>query len=240
MPRIRPTCLAAMAGLALAACEPAGTPAPTPAPGQAEPAPPREAPVAVGIPAGTYRLDPSHASLVFTVNHLGFTDYTGTFSRFDATLELDPEAPEAASLVATIDVASLVIPAPPEGFLAELTGPDWLNAEAFPEMTYQSTQVEPTGDDTAVVTGNLTLNGTTAPVRLDVTFNGGYPGFAELDPFARIGFSATGQLNRSDFGIAYGIPPEGSEMGVSDAVEIIIEAEFSGPPLNRPAEETER
>lgn len=229
MPACRQAFLALMAGSALAACGPAAEPRPEPA--ETVAALPEPAPVAEGLPAGTYRLDPSHASLVFTVNHLGFTNYTGAFSRFDATLELDPQNPQGGSLQAVIDTGSLVIPAPPEGFLAELTGPDWLNAGAFPEMTYQSTQIDLTGEDTAVVTGNLTLNGTSAPVRLDVTFNGGYPGFAELDPFARIGFSATGQLNRSDFGIAYGIPPEGSELGVSDAVDIVIEAEFSGPPL---------
>lgn len=65
---------------------------------------------------------------------------------------------------------------------------------------------------------------------LDVTFNGGYAGHP-MDPQSRIGFSARGVLKRSEFGMAYGIPAEGTTMGVSDAVEVLIEAEFNGPPL---------
>jgi polyisoprenoid-binding protein YceI len=69
----------------------------------------------------------------------------------------------------------------------------------------------------------------TRPVTLAVTFNGGYAGHP-LDPFgARIGFSAHGSLMRSAFGISEGIPPAGSSFGVGDAVEILIEAEFTRP-----------
>jgi polyisoprenoid-binding protein YceI len=72
------------------------------------------------------------------------------------------------------------------------------------------------------------LHGMKQPVILEVTFNGGYRGMS-LDPNARIGFSARGTFKRSQFGIAYGIPAPGSNMGVSDAVEFQIEAEFNGP-----------
>jgi polyisoprenoid-binding protein YceI len=81
------------------------------------------------------------------------------------------------------------------------------------------------------VTGDFTLNGRTVPVTLDVTFIGGYLGMAGFDPNARIGFSAAGGLNRSDFGVSTGIPPPGSTMGVSDQVSFVIETEFTGPPL---------
>jgi polyisoprenoid-binding protein YceI len=70
----------------------------------------------------------------------------------------------------------------------------------------------------------------TRPVALDATYNGGYAGHP-MDPHARIGFSARGALRRSEFGIAAGIPAPGSLMGVGDEIEVIIEAEFSGPPL---------
>jgi polyisoprenoid-binding protein YceI len=107
-----------------------------------------------------------------------------------------------------------------------------LNAQQFPQMTFRSTAVEVTAPNTMRITGDFTLHGVTRPVTLDATFNGGYAGHP-MDPNARIGFSAHGSLNRSDFGIAAGIPEPGTKMGVSDAVEIIIEAEFSGPPLAR-------
>ena len=64
---------------------------------------------------------------------------------------------------------------------------------------------------------------------LDARFNGGYAGQSQ-DPNARIGFSAHGTLKRSEFGISFGIPEPGSVMGVSDAVEVIVETEFNGPP----------
>jgi polyisoprenoid-binding protein YceI len=80
------------------------------------------------------------------------------------------------------------------------------------------------------ITGDFTLHGVTKPVVLNATYNGGYAGHP-FDPHARIGFSATGKLKRSDFGVAYGIPAPGTTMGVGDDVDIVIETEFSGPPL---------
>jgi polyisoprenoid-binding protein YceI len=73
----------------------------------------------------------------------------------------------------------------------------------------------------------------TRPVSLDAKFNGGYAGHP-MDPHARIGFSARGSLKRSEFGIAFGVPAPGSQFGVGDDVEIIIEAEFSGPAWTPP------
>jgi polyisoprenoid-binding protein YceI len=97
-------------------------------------------------------------------------------------------------------------------------------------MTFKSTKVELTGANTARITGDLTMRGVTLPVTLDATFNGGYAGHP-YDPHARIGFSARGALQRAAFGVKEGVPPPGSTMGVSDNVDIIIEAEFNGPPL---------
>lgn len=183
------------------------------------------------VPAGAYVLDKTHATVVFSVSHLGFSFYTGSFSRFDATLEFDPADAALANLTATIDVTSLQIPAPPEGFLVTLLGPEWFDAGAHPTMTFRSTGVSSTGSNTAKVDGMLTLKGVSAPAVFDVTFNGGYPGMPGFDPQARVGFSARGVLNRSDFNLAKGVPPKGTTMGVGDAVEFVIETEFTGPPL---------
>jgi polyisoprenoid-binding protein YceI len=180
------------------------------------------------LPAGTYRLDMSHASLVFHVNHLGFSDYTGAFDAFDATLELDPENPAAAKATAVIDLNSLRIPAPPSGFREELLSAQWLGAVDFPEMTFESTSVTPTGPASADIVGTLTLKGAVQPVTLHAQFNGGWAGH-EFDPAARIGFSAHGALKRSAFGVSIGVPEPGSTMGVSDDVAFEIEAEFTGP-----------
>ncbi len=183
------------------------------------------------VPAGEYKLDKSHATLTFVVNHLGFSNYHGQFTSFDATMSFDPSTPTAAKLTATIDPNSLSVPTPPPGFLEELKGEKFLDTAKYPEMKFVSTSVEITGETTGKVTGDFTMHGVTKPVTLDVTFNGGWAGLPGMDPHARAGFSAKGTLNRSDFGIAYGVPAPGSTMGVSDAVEIIIEAEFTGPEL---------
>jgi polyisoprenoid-binding protein YceI len=223
--------------LALAACGPSEpkkeekVEAPAAAPvTPAEPAP--IAPVVTEAPAGTYKLDKSHASLDFRVSHIGFSNYTARFANFDAELQLDPKNPGASSVTATIDTNSLTLPAPPKGFLDELLNDKWLGGKKFPQMTFKSTKVELTGPNTARITGDLTLKGATAPVTLDATFNGGYASHP-YEPNARIGISAKGSLKRSDFGVKEGVPPPGSTMGVSDNVDIIIEAEFTGPPSSK-------
>lgn len=217
--------------LALAACSP--QPAEKTAEAPAAPAAAALKPPKADIPAGDYTLDKTHASLVFKVSHLGFSNYTASFADFDAKLRFDQANAAASVLEATIDPRSLTLPAPPPGFQKELTGPQWLDAARYPAITFKSTKIETTGPDMGKVTGDLTLHGVTKPVTLDVTYNGGYVGHP-MDPNARIGFSAKGAFKRSDFGIAYGVPAPGTTMGVGDEVQVEIEAEFSGPPLKAP------
>ncbi len=182
------------------------------------------------VPAGAYSLDKAHGSLLFRVSHLSFSHYTARFSKFDAQLQFDPANPAASSLKVTIDPKSISADGAPEGFMATLAGPEWLDAAKYPEMTYRSTKVERTETNGLRINGQLTLHGVTKPVTLTGTYNGGYAGHP-FDPHARIGFSAKGTLKRSEFGVAYGIPAPGTIMGVGDDVEIIVESEFTGPPL---------
>ena len=104
-------------------------------------------------------------------------------------------------------------------------GSMFFDAKAFPTISFKSTKVTPTGPATAEVTGDFTLHGVTRPVTLAATFNGGWA--ANAFDGNRVGFSAKGMLKRSDFGMTNGIPAPGTTMGVSDAVEFAIEAEFS-------------
>ena len=188
--------------------------------------PPTLAPVEVDAPAGLYKLDPYHASLVFRADHLGFSFYTGSFATFDAVLTFDPADIEAMAVAASIDVASLVIPTPPPGFRETMLGPAWFNAAAHPEITFESTSVSQTGPRTARVDGVMRFLGAEAPLSFDAEFVGGYAGFPPYDPQARIGFTASGTLNRSDFGMTEGLPPEGSTMGVANEISFRIDAEF--------------
>jgi polyisoprenoid-binding protein YceI len=187
------------------------------------------------VPAGEYRLEPSHASLLFKVDHLGFSNYTARFRRFDATLQFDPARLAASQVRVTVDATSIETDFPDPAkldFNKELQGAGWLDAAAHPQMVYRSLRVVPTGGQAFRIEGELTLRGITRPLVLEARYNGGYAGHP-MDPNARIGFSATGTLKRSAYGMDYGIPPAGSTMGVSDAVQVIVEAEFTGPPLKK-------
>ncbi|MGH8179041.1 MAG: YceI family protein [Steroidobacter sp.] len=188
-------------------------------------------PAASEAPAGAYTLDKAHASLIFRVNHLGFSNYTSRFKRFDAQLQFDPANPAGSSVTVTIDPRSIETDFPDPAtldFNAQLQSEQWLNTAQFPEMKFRSTRVELISPKAMHIDGELTLRGVTRPMSLAATFNGGYAGHP-MDPHARIGFSAHGSLKRSEFGMAFGVPEPGSSMGVGDDVEILIEAEFNGP-----------
>ena len=203
----------------------------------AEPAAPPAMPPVTAPPAGRYQLDKSHASLVFRVSHLGFSTYTTRFSRFDAELTFDPSNIPASKVVTTIDASSLEMDAAPAVCLDIVKGPKMLDTAKFPKIVFRSEKVRMSGAKSMEITGTLDLHGVTRPVVLTGAFNGGYAGMPEMDPHARVGFSARGSLKRSDFGIAFGVPAPGTTMGVGDSIDISIEAEFTGPPLATPAGE---
>jgi len=176
-----------------------------------------------GMPSGLYELDKTHASLIWRVDHLGLSKYTARFTNFDVDIDLNALEPEKSRVRATIDPTSIRTDYPnteKKDFDAELVNnAGWFNAEQFPEITFLSTAVEKTSENTGKITGDLTFLGVTKPVTLDVVFNkamGNHP-FANKPA---LGFSATTSLKRSDFGMTTYIP------NIGDEVEIIIEAEF--------------
>ncbi len=189
-------------------------------------------------PAGQYQLDKAHASLLMRVSHLGFSTYTTRFSRFDAQLTFDPSNIPAAKVVTTIDATSFEMDAAPQMCFDIMKGPQMLDTVKFPQIIFKSERIRMTGAKSMEISGTLTLHGVTRPMVLAATFNGGYPGLPNMDPHARIGFSAHGSFKRSDFGITYGIPAPGTTMGVGDLIDYTIEAEFTGPALAAPAAET--
>ena len=213
---------------ALAACAQKDAP-----PQAAEPVgePSRSAALAPDVPAGDYKLDKAHSTLIFRLSHMGFSKYTARFRRFDAQLRFDPRNFTATQLTATIDARSIETDYPDSAydFNGELQGEPFLNAGQFPEIAFRTTRVEDLGNHALRVHGELTLRGVTRPIVLDATYNGGYVSHP-MDPNARIGFSAQGVLRRSEFGISGGIPAAGTNLGVGDQVAVVIESEFIGPP----------
>lgn len=165
--------------------------------------------------SGTFAIDESHVHAAFRVSHLGFSDTIGGFDKVSGSFTIDAENLSASTVSVTIDTAS--IDSGWDDRDAHLRGDDFFKVEEFPEMTFASTSVEPTGDTTATVTGDLTMLGQTHPVTLDVTFNQ-----AGAHPFSGkyvAGFSATGTLDRTQWGMEYGVPAIGKD------ITLMIEAE---------------
>ena len=168
------------------------------------------------IRPGAYQLDQQHASIIFKIGHLGFSDYVGRFNRFDASLDFNVSEPTATRVDAVIEINSLDVAN--DAFAETLTGPGWFNAQEHPQAVFQSNRLEVTGENTGNLHGDLTLNGITQPVVMDVTFNGG--GFDILRNAYIVGVSAETEIQRSAFGLRRFIPL------VSDDVTLEIEAEF--------------
>lgn len=175
------------------------------------------------LPAGNYAMDETHASLIWKVNHMGLADYAARFTKFDTKLYLDTQDITKSRVKATIDPRSVqtAYPYPEEkDFDKKLSdGKEWLNAGEFPTITFTSTKIEKTGDNTGKMTGDLTFLGVTKPVTLDVTLTGTL-GNHPFKNKPAVGFSATGSIKRSDFGMTTYIP------NIGDEVKIMIDAEF--------------
>ncbi|MEH6630708.1 MAG: YceI family protein [Halopseudomonas aestusnigri] len=165
---------------------------------------------------GAYKLDPDHASLHFSINHLGFSNYIGRFNTLEASLDFEPDKPEDAHLSATVQIDSLDVNNPE--FAKELKSSSWFNVTEFPVGYLESTKIIPTGGNQAKLMGNLTLKGITRPVIFDVSFNGGANNF--LTGKYTLGFAAKGTIKRSEFGISSLVP------AIGDEVELQISAEF--------------
>lgn len=185
-------------------------------------------------PAGHYKVDPAHASVEFRVSHMGFSTFTTRFARFESALTFDPKDIPASKVTATIDTSSIELDSWPKQCVDILKGPQLLNTEKFPNIEFKSERIKLTGPGTMEIHGILTVLGVSRPVVLNATFNGGYAGMANMDPNARIGFSAHGTVKRSEFGMSFGIPAAGTSIGVGDSIDVRIEAEFTGPPLAQP------
>ena len=172
------------------------------------------------VQAGTFKLDPSHGKITWSVSHFGFSTYVGQFSAVNASLKLDPKALGAAGLDVTVDTTSLGTLNP--ALDTHLKSADFLDVAKFPTAGFHATKVSPTGERTADITGDLTLHGVTKPVVVHATFVQG--GVNPVDRKYSLGFAGSAEINRSDFGIKTYLPALG------DKVTLTIEAEFKAAP----------
>lgn len=171
-------------------------------------------------PGGAYKTDPSHSSFSWSFNHSGLSHYTARFTKVDARLDWKPEKPETSTLSVTIDPLSVRTDYPwPEkvDFDAEIgSGETFLAAKP---ITFVSKTIHVTGEKTGTIEGLLSFRGETHPATLDVTFNGSMAEHPMMG-VPKIGFSATGRIRRSQWGMDFAIP----ELG--DVVTFAIETQM--------------
>ena len=172
----------------------------------------------VASAADEFKFDQSHLTVGFFVNHLGYSKMLGRFDQADGSLILDPDDWSRSKITVNIKTSSV------NTFHKKrdehLRGPDFFKAKEFPEMTFVSTKIEKTGENQGRMTGNLTLLGVTKTVTLEITLNKLAP---HPIPFYKgvmvAGVSARGTINRSEFGMKYGLG------GIGDEIELILEVE---------------
>ena len=171
------------------------------------------------VRSGVYKIEPAHTQVLFSVLHLGFTEFGGVFTRASGELTLDPKSLTASALDVTLPVDSVSTQnATLDG---ELKGEQWFDTAKYPTLRFHSTAVTRTGADTADVAGDLTLHGVTRPVVLKARFIGA--GVNPLDKSYTAGFQVTGVIKRSDFGVKTYVPLVGDDVAVN------INAAFNKP-----------
>ena len=165
-----------------------------------------------------YDVDPSHTSVEFAGKHMMVTTVRGRFRQFSGQVEVEDDDPTTVKVTATINTASLDTAVDQRD--NHLRSGDFFDVERYPEMTYVSTDVERIGQNRYRVTGDLTIKDQTRPITLEVDVEERF-----VDPFGneRIGVSATGKLNRKDWGLTWNQVLEAGRLLVGDQIKLEIE-----------------
>jgi len=170
----------------------------------------------VELRPGAYTLDPEHAYVNFRVGHLGLSTIVGRFNVVAGSLEFDPENITDLSLQGIIEAASIdVNNADLEDTLREGA---WFDTDSYSQISFISTSVERTGDNTVNIVGDLSLRGVTKEIVVETRFNGGADNF--LTGKYTLGFSANSTIKRSDYGM------DSFAALVADDIDIEMHGEF--------------
>ena len=168
------------------------------------------------VTAGTYTVEPRHTQIRFAVMHHGFTPFSGFFSGASGNLTIDPAKPNAASVSIEVPTNTALVTVPK--LTDELRSPMFFDPDKYPTMKFVSDKVVVHGTH-ARISGQLTMHGQTHPLTLEASFVGAGSSRGKRT----VGFTATGTLKRSDYGITAVLPL------VSDEVKIDIAAAFEKP-----------
>jgi polyisoprenoid-binding protein YceI len=177
----------------------------------------------VPLGPGRWTLDKNHSGVFFVVRHLGLSNVRGRFDEFEATLEIGSSL-DAVVVTADVDLSSVDTNNADRD--AHLRSTDFFGTDEHPRMTFRSTAVRGAGENYEL-TGDLTIAGVTKPVEFDVEFNGTevFPG----DQSTHAGFTATGQIRRSDFGIDFGIIAGAEKLMLGDKIKVDLDLQFVAP-----------
>jgi polyisoprenoid-binding protein YceI len=171
-----------------------------------------------GYVAGTWTIDPLHSEVGFSVRHMMVSKVRGKFTKFAGEI-VTAEDLFGSSVTAEVDLASIDTGA--EQRDGHLRSPDFFDTENHPVMTYRSTGIRADGDG-YVLDGELTLKGNTKSVPLTLEVNGFGP---DAYGGTRAGFTATGEINRQDFGVTWSAAMETGGVVVSDKIALHLEIE---------------
>ena len=170
--------------------------------------------------AGAWKIDPVHSHIGFVARHAMVAKVRGRFAEFSGNVHID-DILARSSVDVTIEAGSITTDSAERD--AHLRAPDFLDVERYPVLTFRSTGVEVTGDDTLRLIGDLTIKGVTRPVTLNVTYEG-----AQVDPWGntRAGFSAVTETDREDFGIAWNQVMDTGSLLLGRKIRIEIDVEL--------------
>lgn len=170
----------------------------------------------------TWKIDPAHSQVQFSVRHMMISTVRGHFEKFEADATIDPTDITQSKVVAKAQAASIQTGEPQRD--GHLKSPDFFNAEAFPEMVLKTKAVQANGED-LVVDADLTIRDVTQPVQ----FKGEVQGPAK-DPWGnqRIAFSLTAEINREDFGLTWNQALEAGGVLIGKKVKLHLEVQFIG------------
>ena len=178
----------------------------------------------LALSTGTWTVDANHSSIVFSIRHLGLSKVRGRFAKFDSTLTIGPARGDV-EIRAEIDLSSINTNNSDRD--AHLRSTDFFNTDANPTMLFIGNGVTGSGEDWNL-SGDVTLNGITRPLTFAVEYNG-----IEIfsgDGKRHVGFSATGTIKRSEFGIDFGVMPIGVDrLALGDDVKFELDMQFVAP-----------
>jgi polyisoprenoid-binding protein YceI len=172
-----------------------------------------------------WQVDLAHSQIEATVRHMMISNVRGRFEKFTVNADINETHPELSKVQVVIDAAS--VNTQMEQRDAHLRSGDFLDVENFPTITFKSTQLEKLGDSEGKLHGDLTIKGVTKPVTLNVEYSG-----QAKSPWGTInaGFTASGKVNRKDWGLGWNAPLETGGLLVGDDVKLGIKIEFTKVP----------